>query len=155
MGETLQFSTRQRKKKLQNFQPKSAVHPGKYTNMGTWNHAGFARFSVTGDKAILTKPRKAKKKKVHFETGSSEASPRLSGPCGALRRNCLSGSVGWTPGCYDVCPLLREAPSGKWISHRMMDGNYPTSSFADALAPPAQTVASWAYDRSTASVKPR
>lgn len=35
------------KKKLQNFQPKSAVHPGKYTNMGTWNHAGFARLSVT------------------------------------------------------------------------------------------------------------
>lgn len=35
-----------------------------------------------------------------------------------------------------------------------MDGNYPTSSFADALAPPAQTVASWAYDRSAASVKP-
>uniref|UniRef100_H3D8H0 Glutamine and serine rich 1 n=1 Tax=Tetraodon nigroviridis TaxID=99883 RepID=H3D8H0_TETNG len=35
-----------------------------------------------------------------------------------------------------------------------MDGNYPTSSFADALAPPAQSVASWAYDRSTASVKP-
>ncbi|XP_068440400.1 glutamine and serine-rich protein 1 isoform X1 [Clinocottus analis] len=36
----------------------------------------------------------------------------------------------------------------------MMDRNYPTSGFADALAPPAQTVASWAYDRSTASVKP-
>ncbi|XP_038556672.1 glutamine and serine-rich protein 1 [Micropterus salmoides] len=36
----------------------------------------------------------------------------------------------------------------------MMDRNYPTSSFADPLAPPAQTVASWAYDRSTASVKP-
>ncbi|XP_053178252.1 glutamine and serine-rich protein 1 [Scomber japonicus] len=36
----------------------------------------------------------------------------------------------------------------------MMDRNYPTSSFADALAPPAQTVASWAYDRSTASIKP-
>ncbi|XP_059211614.1 glutamine and serine-rich protein 1 [Centropristis striata] len=36
----------------------------------------------------------------------------------------------------------------------MMDRNYPTSSFADALAPPAQTVASWAYDRNTASVKP-
>ncbi|XP_034536048.1 glutamine and serine-rich protein 1 isoform X2 [Notolabrus celidotus] len=36
----------------------------------------------------------------------------------------------------------------------MMDRNYPTSSFADALAAPAQTVASWAYDRSTASVKP-
>ncbi|XP_011617393.2 glutamine and serine-rich protein 1 isoform X2 [Takifugu rubripes] len=36
----------------------------------------------------------------------------------------------------------------------MMDGDYPSSSFADALAPPAQTVASWAYDRSTASVKP-
>ncbi|KAK2854135.1 hypothetical protein Q5P01_006796 [Channa striata] len=35
-----------------------------------------------------------------------------------------------------------------------MDRNYPTSSFADALAPPAQTVASWAYDRSTASIKP-
>ncbi|XP_029980772.1 glutamine and serine-rich protein 1 isoform X2 [Sphaeramia orbicularis] len=36
----------------------------------------------------------------------------------------------------------------------MMDRNYPTSSFADSLAPPAQTVASWAYDRSTASIKP-
>nr|XP_020471324.1 glutamine and serine-rich protein 1 isoform X2 [Monopterus albus] len=36
----------------------------------------------------------------------------------------------------------------------MMDSNYPSSSFADALAPPAQTVASWAYDRSTASIKP-
>ncbi|XP_068586486.1 glutamine and serine-rich protein 1 [Cebidichthys violaceus] len=36
----------------------------------------------------------------------------------------------------------------------MMDRNYPTSSFADPLAPPAQTVASWAYDRNTASVKP-
>ncbi|XP_035022396.1 glutamine and serine-rich protein 1 [Hippoglossus stenolepis] len=36
----------------------------------------------------------------------------------------------------------------------MMDRNYPTSSFADALAPPAQTVASWAYDRSAASIKP-
>ncbi|KAM9860930.1 glutamine and serine-rich protein 1 isoform 2-T2 [Aulostomus maculatus] len=36
----------------------------------------------------------------------------------------------------------------------MMDRNYPTSSFADALAPPAQPVASWAYDRSTASIKP-
>ncbi|XP_067343535.1 glutamine and serine-rich protein 1 isoform X2 [Channa argus] len=36
----------------------------------------------------------------------------------------------------------------------MMDRNYPASSFADALAPPAQTVASWAYDRSTASIKP-
>ncbi|CAJ1048828.1 glutamine and serine-rich protein 1 isoform X2 [Xyrichtys novacula] len=36
----------------------------------------------------------------------------------------------------------------------MMDRNYPTSSFADALAAPAQTVASWAYDRSAASVKP-
>ncbi|XP_056269024.1 glutamine and serine-rich protein 1 [Pseudoliparis swirei] len=36
----------------------------------------------------------------------------------------------------------------------MMDRNYPTSGFADALAPPAQTVASWAYDRSAASVKP-
>ncbi|XP_071385256.1 glutamine and serine-rich protein 1 [Centroberyx affinis] len=36
----------------------------------------------------------------------------------------------------------------------MMDRNYPTSSFADALAPPAQTVASWAYDRNTANIKP-
>ncbi|XP_029937138.1 glutamine and serine-rich protein 1 isoform X2 [Myripristis murdjan] len=35
----------------------------------------------------------------------------------------------------------------------MMDRNYPTSSFTDALAPPAQTVASWAYDRSSASIK--
>lgn len=52
-----------KKKKLQNFQSKSAVHPGKYTNMGTWNHAGFARFSVTGDKAILNKTSESKKKK--------------------------------------------------------------------------------------------
>ncbi|XP_028999431.1 glutamine and serine-rich protein 1 isoform X2 [Betta splendens] len=36
----------------------------------------------------------------------------------------------------------------------MMDRAEPTSSFADALAPPAQTVASWAYDRSAASIKP-
>ncbi|XP_035274092.1 glutamine and serine-rich protein 1-like [Anguilla anguilla] len=35
----------------------------------------------------------------------------------------------------------------------MMDRNYPTSSFADQLAPPAQTAA-WAYERSTASIKP-
>ncbi|KAM4593039.1 glutamine and serine-rich protein 1 isoform 2-T2 [Odontesthes bonariensis] len=36
----------------------------------------------------------------------------------------------------------------------MMDRNYPSSSFADALAPPAQTVASWAYDRGSANIKP-
>ncbi|KAF7665008.1 hypothetical protein LDENG_00156750 [Lucifuga dentata] len=36
----------------------------------------------------------------------------------------------------------------------MMDRNYPSSSFADTLAPPAQTVASWAYDRSSANIKP-
>lgn len=36
----------------------------------------------------------------------------------------------------------------------MMDRNYPSSSFADALASPAQTVASWAYDRGSASIKP-
>ncbi|XP_064168463.1 glutamine and serine-rich protein 1-like isoform X2 [Anguilla rostrata] len=36
---------------------------------------------------------------------------------------------------------------------RMMNRNYPTSSFADPLAPPAQTAA-WAYERSTASIKP-
>ncbi|KAM9765630.1 glutamine and serine-rich protein 1 isoform 1-T1 [Menidia menidia] len=36
----------------------------------------------------------------------------------------------------------------------MMDRNYPSSSFADALAPPAQTVASWAYDRGSATIKP-
>ncbi|XP_041850485.1 glutamine and serine-rich protein 1 isoform X2 [Melanotaenia boesemani] len=36
----------------------------------------------------------------------------------------------------------------------MMDRTYPSSSFADALAPPAQTVASWAYDRGSASIKP-
>ncbi|XP_047437155.1 glutamine and serine-rich protein 1 [Mugil cephalus] len=36
----------------------------------------------------------------------------------------------------------------------MMDRNYPSSSFADALAPPAQPVASWAYDRGSASIKP-
>lgn len=35
-----------------------------------------------------------------------------------------------------------------------MDRNYPSSSFADALAPPAQTAASWAYDRGSASTKP-
>ncbi|XP_036399805.1 glutamine and serine-rich protein 1 [Megalops cyprinoides] len=35
----------------------------------------------------------------------------------------------------------------------MMDRNYPTSSFAEQLAPAAQTAA-WAYDRSTASMKP-
>ncbi|KAM8877932.1 glutamine and serine-rich protein 1 [Synchiropus picturatus] len=36
----------------------------------------------------------------------------------------------------------------------MMDRNYPTSSsFADPLASPAQTVASWAYDRSSATLK--
>ncbi|KAJ8272313.1 hypothetical protein COCON_G00111720 [Conger conger] len=35
----------------------------------------------------------------------------------------------------------------------MMDRNYPTSSFADQLAPPAQTAA-WAYERNTASIKP-
>ncbi|KAJ8281348.1 hypothetical protein GJAV_G00066570 [Gymnothorax javanicus] len=35
----------------------------------------------------------------------------------------------------------------------MMDRNYPTSSFADQLAPPAQTAA-WAYERSTANIKP-
>ncbi|XP_068595140.1 glutamine and serine-rich protein 1 [Brachionichthys hirsutus] len=35
-----------------------------------------------------------------------------------------------------------------------MERNYPTSSFADSLAPPAQTGASWAYDRSAASAKP-
>ncbi|XP_072322005.1 glutamine and serine-rich protein 1 [Eucyclogobius newberryi] len=36
----------------------------------------------------------------------------------------------------------------------MMDRNYPCSSFADALAPPAQAAASWAFDRGTASIKP-
>lgn len=35
-----------------------------------------------------------------------------------------------------------------------MDRNYPCSSFADALAPPAHTAASWAYERSSASIKP-
>ncbi|CAL8403726.1 unnamed protein product [Boreogadus saida] len=35
----------------------------------------------------------------------------------------------------------------------MMDRNYPTSSFVDPLVPPAQTVASWAYERSTSSIK--
>ncbi|MBN3326058.1 QSER1 protein, partial [Atractosteus spatula] len=34
-----------------------------------------------------------------------------------------------------------------------MDRNYPTSSFTDPLASPAQTAA-WAYERSTASIKP-
>ncbi|XP_077376152.1 glutamine and serine-rich protein 1 [Festucalex cinctus] len=36
----------------------------------------------------------------------------------------------------------------------MMDRNYPSSSFADALAPAAQPAASWAYDRGSASIKP-
>lgn len=36
----------------------------------------------------------------------------------------------------------------------MMDRNYPCSSFADALAPPAQTAASWAYERSGTNIKP-
>ncbi|KAM4744542.1 glutamine and serine-rich protein 1 [Anableps anableps] len=36
----------------------------------------------------------------------------------------------------------------------MMDRNYPSSSFADALAAPPQTVASWAYDRGSAAIKP-
>uniref|UniRef100_A0A3P9H4R0 Glutamine and serine rich 1 n=1 Tax=Oryzias latipes TaxID=8090 RepID=A0A3P9H4R0_ORYLA len=36
----------------------------------------------------------------------------------------------------------------------MMDRNYPSSSFSDALAPPAQTVASWAYERDSATIKP-
>ncbi|XP_041917803.1 glutamine and serine-rich protein 1 [Alosa sapidissima] len=35
----------------------------------------------------------------------------------------------------------------------MMDRNYPTPSFADSLAPPPQTAA-WAYERSTACIKP-
>lgn len=50
--------------------------------------------------------------------------------------------------------MLLGAPRGKQTFDRMMDRNYPCSSFADALASPAQTVASWAYDRSTASIKP-
>ncbi|XP_017260507.1 glutamine and serine-rich protein 1 [Kryptolebias marmoratus] len=36
----------------------------------------------------------------------------------------------------------------------MMDRNYPSSSFADALAAPGQTAASWAYDRGSATIKP-
>ncbi|MEQ2221507.1 hypothetical protein ILYODFUR_016611 [Ilyodon furcidens] len=36
----------------------------------------------------------------------------------------------------------------------MMDRNYPSSSFADALAAPPQTVASWAYERGSAAIKP-
>ncbi|KAM9410377.1 glutamine and serine-rich protein 1 isoform 2-T2 [Pholidichthys leucotaenia] len=36
----------------------------------------------------------------------------------------------------------------------MMDRNYPSSSFADPLASPAQTVASWAFDRDSATIKP-
>ncbi|XP_063044568.1 glutamine and serine-rich protein 1 [Engraulis encrasicolus] len=35
----------------------------------------------------------------------------------------------------------------------MMDRNYPTPSFVDSLAPPPQTAA-WAYERSTACIKP-
>lgn len=69
----------------------------------------------------------------------------------------LPESEGRTPGwLQDVCPLRsHEAPSGRRIVRRMMDGNYPSSSFADALAAPAQNVASWAYDRGAASAKPR
>ncbi|XP_051919413.1 glutamine and serine-rich protein 1 isoform X1 [Hippocampus zosterae] len=36
----------------------------------------------------------------------------------------------------------------------MMDRNYPSSSFADALAPAAQPAASWAYGRGSATIKP-
>ncbi|XP_054892788.1 glutamine and serine-rich protein 1 [Poeciliopsis prolifica] len=36
----------------------------------------------------------------------------------------------------------------------MMDRNYPSSSFADALAVPPQTVASWAYERGSVAIKP-
>ncbi|XP_061670525.1 glutamine and serine-rich protein 1 [Syngnathoides biaculeatus] len=36
----------------------------------------------------------------------------------------------------------------------MMDRNYPSSSFADALAPAGQLAGSWAYDRGSATVKP-
>ncbi|XP_077418957.1 glutamine and serine-rich protein 1 [Vanacampus margaritifer] len=36
----------------------------------------------------------------------------------------------------------------------MMDRNYPSSSFADALAPAAQPADSWAYDRGSATIKP-
>uniref|UniRef100_A0A3B3D2L8 Glutamine and serine rich 1 n=2 Tax=Oryzias melastigma TaxID=30732 RepID=A0A3B3D2L8_ORYME len=36
----------------------------------------------------------------------------------------------------------------------MMDRNYPSSSFSDALAAPPQTVASWAYERGSATIKP-
>ncbi|XP_061600436.1 glutamine and serine-rich protein 1 [Cololabis saira] len=36
----------------------------------------------------------------------------------------------------------------------MMDGDYPSSSFADPLAAPAHTAASWAYDRGSAAIKP-
>lgn len=53
-----------------------------------------------------------------------------------------------------MCPVPLEPPQGKQIFDRMMDRNYPCSSFADALAPPAQTAASWAYERSGASIKP-
>ncbi|XP_061132232.1 glutamine and serine-rich protein 1 [Syngnathus typhle] len=35
----------------------------------------------------------------------------------------------------------------------MMDSNYPSSSFADALAPAAQPAASWAYGRDSATIK--
>lgn len=53
-----------------------------------------------------------------------------------------------------MCPVFLEAPQGKQIFDRMMDRNYPCSSFADALAPPAQTAGSWAYERSGESIKP-
>ncbi|XP_021167732.2 glutamine and serine-rich protein 1 [Fundulus heteroclitus] len=36
----------------------------------------------------------------------------------------------------------------------MMDSNYPSSSFADALAAPPQAAASWAYGRGSAAIKP-
>lgn len=35
-----------------------------------------------------------------------------------------------------------------------MDRNYPSSSFADGLVPPAQGAASWAFDRGSAAIKP-
>lgn len=110
----------------------TGLHDGRWTNIN----------EITQEGSCILLPR------VTLQHDFAEVSPAgLTG---------LSPSVGGSdPGCYDVCPLLHEAPSGKWILHRMMDRNYPTSCFADALAPPAQPVASWAYDRSTASIKPR
>lgn len=40
-GKHIDKTLRWKEGKLQNFQPKCAVHPGKWTNMGTWNMQGL------------------------------------------------------------------------------------------------------------------